>query len=290
MAVLYWQLAVFSTTLFAYLILSKKASLIVAILWSIWTFAMIYSSELIMIQLASAWLGFIAGMKGKNYVSDMLRKDATIFREKAKNFSYEKRFKENEREAQQKEAEIQELKRQLSDLSARQSAQVREARARGKTTKISGSRHYQYLLDTLKSARESVLILSGWISSSVVDDYFVNCVHDALRRGVTVYIGYGYENWSGQHEASHKAKDALYRLNLLQEKSLGLRGSLYVGRFNNHQKILLKDSSVVVCGSHNWLSNRAFKNHEKSIEIHDSKMAEEWLSELSDKIIKHREI
>lgn len=50
---------------------------------------------------------------------------------------------------------------------------------------------------------------------------------------------------------------------------------LRVGRFNNHQKILIVDQARVVCGSHNWLSNRAFKNREKSFIVEDRAVAQE---------------
>ncbi|HEY8519567.1 MAG TPA: phospholipase D-like domain-containing protein [Gammaproteobacteria bacterium] len=59
-----------------------------------------------------------------------------------------------------------------------------------------------------------------------------------------------------------------------RQRAAAERSAFHIGRFNNHQKLLIVDEIRVVCGSHNWLSNRAFENREKSFIIEDPVLAQ----------------
>lgn len=126
------------------------------------------------------------------------------------------------------------------------------------------------MLEQIDRAESSVMILSGWVSDKVIDAKFLRAISAALTRGVKIHIGFGFESFDGVHEISRPAKRALKSL----EKLAGNHPSISVGKFNNHQKALVLDKRRVVCGSHNWLSNRAFNNREQSFIIEDAAAAE----------------
>ena len=60
MEVLYWQLLVFGSVFAVRYFSNAKHGIIVAIGWSAWTFLMISSGTLTIVQLGSAWVGFAA--------------------------------------------------------------------------------------------------------------------------------------------------------------------------------------------------------------------------------------
>lgn len=235
MEVLYWQLAVAGSTAAAYLIGSRRWALAVAVLWTIWTIAQLGYGPLIVIQLISAWGTFFA-VDAVTAQSRQLRK----------------------------------LERALQGYRNDDRQAIIRARREGKVEPLTDSDHYSYMLSEIDKAESTVLILSGWISDRVVDDRFIQTLSRALSRGVKVFLGFGYEDSKGTHDLSEPGKRALRALASVQERS----PDLHVGKFNNHQKVMVIDKRRVVCGSHNWLSNRAFKNRERSFIIGDSDAAE----------------
>ncbi len=234
MEVIYWQIAVAGSTAAAYLFRSRNWAIGVAILWSIWTFFALSYGPLVILQLVSAWGAF-------------LLIDA---------FTRQRR-------------ELDKFKKALDGFRQQEKDALVEARKEGRYTLLSDSSHYDYMIDQIEQAQSSVMILSGWVSDKVIDAKFVRAVSNALHRGVKVYIGFGFENSQGVHEISRPAKRALVAL---EKMTLDYQG-IAVGRFNNHQKALVVDKQRVVCGSHNWLSNRAFKNREQSFVIEDREAA-----------------
>ncbi|HEX04866.1 MAG TPA: hypothetical protein ENH10_06880, partial [Bacteroidetes bacterium] len=60
MEVIYWQLAVAGSTAAAYLFGSRLYSIGAAVLWSLWTFAMLSYGPLVILQLFSSWGTFLA--------------------------------------------------------------------------------------------------------------------------------------------------------------------------------------------------------------------------------------
>ncbi|MBR9906784.1 MAG: hypothetical protein GYB30_01890 [Gammaproteobacteria bacterium] len=235
MEVIYWQLFVAGTTAAAYFFGSRMLSAAVAGLWTLWTLAMLSYSPLVILQLVSAWGTFRAVD-----VFTKQSRELTAFKEALVG------FREEDKQA------------------------LVEAKDEGRFSLLSDSSHYDYMLRQIERANSSVMILSGWISDKVIDVRFIETLSNALKRGVKIYIGFGYENSNGVHEVSRPAKRALTSLKKLSENHSGIS----VGIFNNHQKALVIDKRRVVCGSHNWLSNRTFKNREQSFIIDDSKAAE----------------
>lgn len=244
MEVMYWQLVVAGSTAGAYLFISRKASMIAAGFWSFWTLIMLFYAPLIMLQLAVAW--------GTFFVIDSMKR------------------------TKQKLSDLEKATEQYSP-SVQDAA--RDAKRRGSIESLRDERHYHHLLHSIESAKRSLLVLSGWISTSVIDRELVRALESAVNRGVNVYIGFGYEDSSGRHQANPKSEKALEALVTLSNRCRGSSGKIVVGRFNKHQKILIKDEVEVVCGSHNWLSNRTFINREQSLVVNDSKLAKKAFAE-----------
>jgi phosphatidylserine/phosphatidylglycerophosphate/cardiolipin synthase-like enzyme len=181
--------------------------------------------------------------------------------------------------------EIKKLRATIADLPNDIQERIEGVVAQDDIKPLSDRQHYDYMLQQIQEAESSILILSGWMSSSVVDKAFIKTLEKALRRGVSVYLGYGYEDSFGNHNASHYSEAALNALKELKSKK-GL-APLIVGRFNNHQKLLIRDKKRVVCGSHNWLSNRRFVNHEKSFIVDNERLAIQLFREVSEPIYKN---
>ncbi|WGO98256.1 hypothetical protein QFX18_19800 [Saccharophagus degradans] len=118
--------------------------------------------------------------------------------------------------------------------------------------------HPAILYTSMKNARESLIIISPWITSSVVTRSFVHILEGLLKKGVEVKIGFGI---GGDDRYDRGAQSLLNNLsnkyNNLILKELG----------DTHAKVLIKDNSYYVITSFNWLS---FKGDPKK------KFREEW--------------
>lgn len=233
--VIYWQLSVAGSIVVAFLFGSRRYAMGAAGLWTLWTLVMLGYGPLVILQLFSAW--------GTFFAIDAFTKQSR---------------------------QIDEFKAVLAGFQKDEREALAAARDKGRFSLLTDSDHYHYMLKEIDRAETSVLILSGWISDKVIDKRFLNTARRALERGVRIYLGFGFESSDGQHELSRPAKRALLSLEQLHQDHSQIR----VGKFNNHQKALVIDRCQVVCGSHNWLSNRAFKNREQSFIIHDNDAAE----------------
>ncbi len=252
MEVIYWQIFVALTVSVAYLIKGRFMGMVVAILWSIWTFIMIFTLPLTIIQLGVAWGTFVL----------------------IDSFTSQRR-------------QIAELQKAIAEYPETIQEEVHRASDEGRVHHLKNKNHYSFLITTIRESKESLLVLSGWISSKVVNRDMIVELENALDRGVNIYLGFGYEDSKGTHEMTGNAKKAVNNLlNIVNNRNEG-QGKLYIGRFNNHQKILIRDQKQVVCGSHNWLSNKTFTNQERSFIVNDSRMARTAFKELSDTILHH---
>ena len=83
-------------------------------------------------------------------------------------------------------------------------------------------------------------------------------------------MGYGWENSRGEHQTSSYVKEAVERLDNVKSK---YPENLIIGKYPNHEKFLIKDTDYVICGSNNWLSNRSFRNSERSLKIFSNSLA-----------------
>lgn len=183
---------------------------------------------------------------------------------------------EMEQEMNAKNAKIDDLIRIVEsirasrDVSDRQ-AQVLENALTNSTTSlevIDGSEHFNVLMRAFAEAKNTVCILSGWIGSPLLDAEIQQLLRAAVKRGVRIFLGFGWESSSG-HEISPTAKSALSFV-----RSLG-SSRVMVARFANHEKVLVVDDAYCIIGSNNWLSNSTFRNSERSVLVRIQSFASE---------------
>lgn len=239
MDVVTFQLVIAASILITYLI-NERWALWVAIGWSIETLILLFYPPLIMIQLAVIWGSYLL-LERYNVLNN------TIWKHK-------QRINE------------------LTDLVDQPSESVKEIYItipESKKKVIAGKNHRKILRAALKNAKKELLILSGWVTSYVIDRYFLKLMDEALKRGVRIAIGYGYENSRGDQSSSRPYESAQSSLRALAAK---YPDSLIIKEFPNHEKILLKDDDCIVYGSNNWLSNNIFRNSERSIAIYSSEL------------------
>ena len=135
---------------------------------------------------------------------------------------------------------------------------------------LQGVGHKKFLHDSVKESKETLIILSGWITEYVVTDDFLQMLEDALKRRVKVYIGYGWKDSRGIHSPFGGSKKVVKKLKEMIGK---YPNNLFIAKFANHEKVLVKDDYVVY-GSNNWLSNSKFNNSERSIVLHSPGLAD----------------
>jgi hypothetical protein len=112
--------------------------------------------------------------------------------------------------------------------------------------------HPKLLEQALLSCKERLLIVSPWITSDVVGRWFLDRVEDAIKRGATVYIGYGLDEHGQQSEPRPKQARAVQMLEQLASK-YGHR-LVMVRLGDTHAKVLICDDVFAVVTSFNWLS------------------------------------
>lgn len=111
--------------------------------------------------------------------------------------------------------------------------------------------HPVLLGSALDTAEKRILIISPWIRGDVVNDRFFRSLQNALRRGVTVHVGWGISNDDDDRE-----RRPLKRLRELEHK----HDNFTLAKLGNtHAKVLVWDSNLVVT-SFNWLSFRGDKD------------------------------
>ena len=134
--------------------------------------------------------------------------------------------------------------------------------------------HRDQLLHAFESAEKVVVVLCGWATSYVVDSEFQRLLAKALKRGVSVYLGDGYQAANEPTPPKKHEKEAEDNLLKLKEwaANQNTEGVLVVKKYPNHAKILICDNKYAVNGSFNWLSNAGrSKNIERSWLIKDQK-------------------
>ncbi len=158
------------------------------------------------------------------------------------------------------EAEMAQLQQQLAQILAELEAErerVREA-TEGGLTILSTEQHRPILKEALESAEEELIIISPWMNIRTVDDDLAKLIGEALRRGVTIRIGYGIGAETNRGKAEKNAADVRkVTEKIRQHSSAEERQRLkMVDIAGTHEKILVCDRSFSVTGSFNWLSYR----------------------------------
>lgn len=111
------------------------------------------------------------------------------------------------------------------------------------------------LWEAIETAKDRLLILSGFISSSVVNEEFITAFENALKRGVSVWIGYGFDKDTSEGRNRRKQRDWVEAETALGELSSTFPRQLCVrdvGR--SHEKRLICDDRFTFGGSFNFLS------------------------------------
>lgn len=239
MEVAYWQVFVVCTVAAAYSTGGRNVATGVAILWSIWSLLAIYTAPLLILQLFSAWATWLVA-----HTMAERKKELGSLKHILRNFDLERR-------------------REINEAVNAAGPQVET---------LAGKAHHAELMNAIDSVRNDLCILSGWIRSSVIDKRFEKAAEAALRRGASIWIGYGYRDQTGTHQVDKAARK---RLEALGKKSRQSKwpGSIHVAELPTHEKVLTKDDEYVIYGSHNWLSNSAFRNSERSIKLKSSHLA-----------------
>lgn len=247
MEVAYWQVFVFLTVAGVTAGLGARAGFVVAIGWTIFSAAMISTSPLMVLQLGTTWVSYL------------------LFREMGSNRG----------QISIQEEKISELEYALLDYDYDAQNQASRAAERSRYEVIRDQQHKDELLGAVANAKTSLAIVSGWIRSYVVDRKLVGLLTEALARGVDVFIGYGWQRSDGTHDSDRSvtvARQRLEKLSTTAQRKTGW-GQLTLKEIPTHEKVLIKDSDYVICGSNNWLSNKNFKNQEQSIKIWDETLA-----------------
>lgn len=165
---------------------------------------------------------------------------------------------------------IKELKDCSSEYGGDFQNRILAAGQESKFEIVDGINHWKELKEAISSARNEVVILSGWISSNVLDRDLLRLIEVRMQSGVTFIFGYGWQNSKGEHAGFENTDFTIHALRELGRKH---PGKIFLHDFPNHEKLLIKDRIYVICGSNNWLSNRRFRNSERSVKIFSTKLA-----------------
>ena len=191
------------------------------------------------------------------------------------------------RDVKRNEKLTRELRRDISQLDNKFLREKLESIAQNKVDILSTpNEHREKLIEALKNARETVVILSGWTTSFTVNQEFRRIITQCLKRGVIIYIGYGYQKDGEERvkkEYEGEARQTLVELQSWIENKRDLKGQLIVFFCPNHAKTLIKDDEYAINGSFNWLSSFGTSENEKRSWIVYDK---EFVTQERDSIIK----
>lgn len=180
----------------------------------------------------------------------------------------------------------QELRKQLDEQRA-VAEQLKAQLAKHQATRLATYDCADLLRDTLANVRERLVIVSAFISSSVVDAGFMELLDAALKRGVSVWIAYGLRDKPGGEQPDRRKHrdwvEAEKSLNDLRKRHRGRLQVHYLG--DTHEKILLRDRDFVVTGSFNWLSFRGDRGRrhrrEDALLVTHPPIIEQYFSEIT---------
>ena len=144
--------------------------------------------------------------------------------------------------------------------------------------------HHKRLMQALKTANETVIILSSLAIDLVDSEEFKTLLGRCLKRGVMVYIGYGYQKPDTERPEQEVIKEVGAKL----EKLVGWctkkkwEGRLEVYYYPSHPNTLIKDDSYAIIGDYDWLSDRGTQENTNKSWVLTNK---EFVAEERDKIV-----
>ncbi len=141
---------------------------------------------------------------------------------------------------------------------------------------IAGDEHKRELCIALRDAKKELYIASGFLSSNVVNEHFVQELEAALVRNVNIYliVSDGRSHSSDWMKPGYK--EALSKLTKLSEKYTQLDLRLT----HTHQKGIVVDDRYAITGSFNFLSNKKVVRKETSLKMYESKAISKFKREL----------
>ncbi len=153
--------------------------------------------------------------------------------------------------------------------------------------------HRKFFLKSVKEAREDLIIVSGWATNIAIDDELTMLFKSAIKRGVNIYIcfGYKYSRDTRKRMSDIKGLEILRKLEEFSREKESF-GDIYIAQVPNHSKILLCDKKYYVVGSFNWLSNSGSTdnpNNETSVVITNLSIILNSFDELSSEISDNAE-
>ena len=113
---------------------------------------------------------------------------------------------------------------------------------------IETTQHKEYLLYTLKNAKQAVYIHSPWVRHNVVKEYEKH-IESALKKGIKVSIKYGLKPRNRFEKAPIDPESKEFFTKWSKDYP-----NFIATTDNNHSKILICDDEFMIVGSFNWLS------------------------------------
>ncbi|MFC1993545.1 aminotransferase class V-fold PLP-dependent enzyme [Chloroflexota bacterium] len=150
--------------------------------------------------------------------------------------------------------QITDLKKALEE-SNNELRNIEEERSKRKVKYLWTPEIREKLWEAIKTAQERILILSGWISSEVLNIAMLEELRKTLKRGVKIWIGYGLDGESRRGKEQRERpnwKQAEASLSQLQKEFPNQLVYIDIGR--NHEKRLICDNRFTFGGSFNLLS------------------------------------
>ena len=160
-------------------------------------------------------------------------------------------------------AQLEAEKAQMAEELAKREQQLLE-QSGGAIPLIKTEEHRPLLIEAIDRASSELTLVSAWIRPGAFDDELRRKLAQAINRGVTVRIAWGFgTNWN-RSSPGHKREEAQHNKRLGEEALAQLErmlpeishGRLVTNRVETHQKFIVCDDLFCVSGSFNWLSYR----------------------------------
>lgn len=146
------------------------------------------------------------------------------------------------------------------------------------TDVVAGAEHKLELSSALKDVKKDLYIASGFLSSNVVNESFIQNLESALSRDVNVRLIFSsvksHSDWM-----KPDYQKALESLTLLSEKYPRLE----LIQKHTHQKGIVVDHRYAITGSFNFLSNEKVTREETSFKVYEAEAIEKFRQEILTK-------